>query len=157
MISSWSFSKLQVFESCPLRAKMQWVDKIPDLQPKTAADRGTQIHQEAEDYVRAKAAVTPNLRHFNTDLSALARHFSEGRVTCEEEWGFDRQWNPCDWRSAWLRLKCDAVCHLDDRAHVRDFHLGGILFDLLLDDGAYFFRSQIHVFRTFPAIFTSIN
>ena len=113
MISSWSFSKLQVFESCPLRAKMQWVDKIPDLQPTTAADRGTQIHQEAEDYVRAKAPITANLRHFNTDLSALARHFSEGRVTCEEEWGFDRQWNPCDWRSAWLRLKCDAVCHLD--------------------------------------------
>lgn len=112
-INSWSFSRLQVFETCKYRAALQWRDKVPDTTPKTAADRGTAIHQEAEDYVRGKAPITNNLRHFQVDLSALAKHFSEGRVTCEEEWAFDSQWNSCDWKSGWLRLKCDAVCHLD--------------------------------------------
>lgn len=111
-INSWSFSRLLTFESCKYRAKLQWVDKVPDQQPKTAADRGTQIHQEAEDYVCGKAPLTQNLRHFETDLAALARHYAEGRVTCEEEWAFDLGWSPADWRKGWLRLKCDAVCHL---------------------------------------------
>lgn len=112
-ISSWSISRLQVFEACAYRAKLQWLDKVPDETPRPAADRGTQIHQEAEDYVRGKAGLTQNLRHFEPDLKALKTHFDEGRVTCEEEWAFDRQWNPTGWKSGWLRLKCDAVCHLD--------------------------------------------
>ena len=113
-IPSWSFSRLQTFETCKYRAALQWRDKVPDLQPKTAADRGTQIHQEAEDYVCGKAAFTHNLRFFHTDLAALAKHYAEGRVVCEEEWAFDNDWNPAAWREGWLRLKCDAVCFLDD-------------------------------------------
>ena len=111
-LRSWSFSKLTVFEECMYRAKLQWLDKIPDLTPRPQADRGTNIHQEAEDYVRGKGPFTHNLRHFQDDLTALAVHFAAGRVTCEEEWGFDRDWNVAGWRTAWLRLKVDAVCHL---------------------------------------------
>lgn len=116
-IPSWSISRVQVFEQCQWRAKLQWLDKLPDLQPKTAADRGTAIHQEAEDYVRSKIPLTNNLRHFSVDLAALQKHYAQGRVTCEEEWAYDRDWNVTDWRSGWLRLKCDVVCHLD-RSHV---------------------------------------
>lgn len=124
-LKSWSFSKLIVFEECKYRAKLQWLDKIPDLQPKTAADRGTQIHQEAEDYVLGKSGLTHNLRHFEEDFAALAAHAKGGRVTCEQEWGFDDQWNPAEWRRAWLRLKADAVCHLDaTHAVVVDFKSG---------------------------------
>lgn len=111
-IPSWSISRIQTYELCAYRAKLQWLDKLPDLQPKTAADRGTQIHQEGEDYVRGKIPLTHNLRHFKTDFAALASHFQQGRVTCEEEWGFDRAWRVADWKRAWLRLKCDAVCFL---------------------------------------------
>lgn len=111
-LTSWSFSKLQIFESCKYRAALQWRDKVPDNQPKTHADRGTQIHQEAEDYVVGKAEPTHNLRFFLDDFGALAQHFKKGRVTCEEEWGFDKEWRVHAWKTAWLRLKCDAVCHL---------------------------------------------
>ena len=112
-IPSWSISRIQTYESCAYRAKLQWLDKIPDLQPKTAADRGTQIHQEAEDYVLGKGDFTHNLRFFKADFAALRAHNDEGRVTCEEEWGFDSEWRVSGWREAWLRLKCDAVCFLD--------------------------------------------
>lgn len=121
-ISSWSISRIQVYEQCAYRAALQWRDKIPDLQPKTAADRGTQIHQEAEDYVTGKAASTNNLRFFINDFNALRLHADQGRVTCEEEWGFDRDWRVCSWKGAWLRLKCDAVCHLSpEHAVVIDY------------------------------------
>lgn len=116
-IKSWSISRVQVFEQCQYRAKLQWLDKIPDLQPKNAADRGTAIHTEAEEYVLGKAPLTSNLWYFATDLTALHNHNAKGRVTCEEEWAYDRDWNVTDWRSGWLRLKCDAVCHLSS-SHV---------------------------------------
>ena len=111
-LRSWSYSLLTVFESCKYRVKLARVDKVPDLQPKTYADRGTAIHQEAEDYVTGKAALTHNLRHFADDLLALNTHYAKGRVICEEEWGFDPNWVVSDWNSAWLRLKCDVVVHL---------------------------------------------
>lgn len=114
---SWSFSKLGVFESCPYRYKLQHIDRVPDLQPKTAADRGTAIHQEAEDYVTGKSDFTHNLRFFKADLTALREHHAKGRVICEEEWAFDRNWHVTDWKAGWLRLKCDGVCHLN-KTHV---------------------------------------
>lgn len=124
-INSWSFSRLQVFESCKYRAKLQWLDKVPDLQPKTAADRGTAIHQEAEDYVIGKSDFTHNLRHFKADLTALKAHYAEGRVVCEQEWGFDTDWRIAAWRGAWLRLKCDAVCRFSPQlAIVIDYKTG---------------------------------
>jgi CRISPR/Cas system-associated exonuclease Cas4 (RecB family) len=116
-MSSWSFSRLLVFESCPYRYKLQHLDRVPDLQPKTAADRGTAIHQEAEDYVLGKSDLTHNLRFFKADLTALKEHNAKGRVVCEEEWAFDRNWTPTNWKSGWLRLKCDAVAHLS-RSHL---------------------------------------
>lgn len=111
-ISSWSFSFLQVFESCAYRAKLARIDKIPDNQPKTAADRGTAIHLEAENYVIGKGDFTHNLRFFQDDLTALQRHYAAGRVICEEEWGYSRDWTVAGWKSAWLRLKLDALCML---------------------------------------------
>jgi len=123
--ASWSFSKLLVHDSCPLRYKLQHLDRVPDLQPKTAADRGTAIHQEAEDYVRGIGPFTNNLRHFKADLGALAEHYREGRVVCEGEWGYTRDWAVGDWSTAWLRLKCDAVCFLNPtHAVVIDYKTG---------------------------------
>lgn len=124
-ITSWSFSALQVFESCKYHSKLARLDRVPDLQPKTAADRGTAIHQEAEDYVTGKGSFTNNLRFFKDDLTALAAHWTAGRVTCEEEWGFDRDWKVTDWKSAWLRLKLDAACHLSPQhAAIVDYKTG---------------------------------
>ncbi len=112
-IPSWSISRVQTFEKCKYWAKLQWLDKIPDTQPKTAADRGSAIHLEAENFVRGEGQLTPNLRFFEADLNALAHRYSQGKVICEEEWGFDKNWQVAEWKKAWLRLKCDAVYHID--------------------------------------------
>ena len=104
-----------VHEDCAYRSKLQRLDKIPDLQPHTAADRGTQIHQEAEDYVTGVSSLTHDLHHFADDLTSLAKHYAAGRIVCEEEWAFDRNWGVTEWAKGWLRLKCDAVCHLSPK------------------------------------------
>lgn len=126
-ISSWSFSRLAVFEQCAYRARLQWLDKVPDTTPKPAADRGTTIHSEAEDYVKdpADSNLPPSLRKFRPDFESLRTRYREGLVLLEGEWGFDREWRPVDWRAAWLRLKCDAVIKLSDTAlAVVDFKTG---------------------------------
>ena len=112
MISSWSFSRLTVFEQCKFRAKLQMVDKIPDPTPHPAADRGTEIHQTCEDYVRGTAELRKEMRHFEEEFVVLRDLFKKGKVSLEGEWGFTRDWEPCDYKKAWLRAKADAVVWL---------------------------------------------
>lgn len=124
-LKSWSISRAQTFDACAYRAKLQWVDKIPDNMPRPAADRGTQIHQEAEDYVTKGGEFTHNLRHFKDDLLSLKEHHKKGRVTCEEEWAFDQDWQVTDWKAGWLRLKLDAMCMMSPtHAAVIDYKTG---------------------------------
>jgi CRISPR/Cas system-associated exonuclease Cas4 (RecB family) len=125
-IPTASISKLHVYESCPYRAKLAWVDKIADTQPRKAADRGTAIHQLAEDYVRGEVANLPDeLRHFASEFTALRQRYQEGTVSLEGEWGFTEDWQPTDYKSAWLRVKADAVVFTSDTTAVVIDHKTG--------------------------------
>jgi CRISPR/Cas system-associated exonuclease Cas4 (RecB family) len=125
MITSASYTRITDFESCPLKAKFKYFDKIPDPNPRTAADRGTAIHLEAEEYVKGGKALSPFLEKFRPDLTALQEHHRAGRVSLEGEWGFDKEWQPTDWRSAWMRIKADAVCTITPQhAVVIDYKTG---------------------------------
>lgn len=106
---SWSYSKLICYEQCRYRYKLQHIDRIPeDKSP--AADRGTAIHQLAEDYVTGKLKSLPTeLMKFADDFSALRTRYAEGVVAVEQEWGFDKSWLPHEYKYAWLRMKADAV------------------------------------------------
>ncbi len=124
-IRSWSFSRLQVFEQCKRRAKLQYVDRIPDPQPRTAADRGTAIHQTGEDYVRGLTPSTEGFKHFLTELKKLRDLFADESVSLEEEWGYDRDWIPMPYNEAWLRVKLDALVWLSPtEAVVIDYKTG---------------------------------
>lgn len=115
MITQWSLSRLQVFEQCPYRAKLQYVDKIPDTQPHKSAERGSKIHEEAEKFVKGELEHFPKtLKHFYPDFQALKLYYEAKMALCEEEWGFDEEWNNAVWESAWLRMKCDCVVHLSN-------------------------------------------
>lgn len=107
-IKSWSYSRLLDFESCPLRARMKYVDKIPDVQGE-AAERGTRIHQLAEDFVKGKIKKLPTeLLKFSDEFLALRKRFIEKLVSLEGEWGFDKDWNVTTYKTAWVRIKLDA-------------------------------------------------
>ena len=127
MISQWSFSKLSVFEQCAFRAKLQFVDKIPEperpLPPgKTehANDRGSRVHDGAELYVRGGVELLPELQKFKPEYDKLRELFAAGLVSLEGEWAHNSEWDPVAWNSpdAWLRLKLDAFVRPDKKTGI---------------------------------------
>ena len=125
MIRSVSYSKLIDFEQCKYRVKLKHIDKIPE-EKSEAADRGTKIHLAAENYVRGKIKQLPQeLRRFATEFEALRARYKAKQASLEGEWGFNHAWEPCDYKHAWLRVKADAVIHINaTSAVVVDFKTG---------------------------------
>lgn len=133
-IKQWSHSKYVVFDACKFRAKLQYVDKIPEpprpLPPgKTehANDRGTRIHEAAEFYVKNDVLLIEELHAFQEELEALRTLFKRGVVSLEGEWAHNKDWEPVAWNSAdaWLRLKLDAlVLSSPEHAIVVDYKTG---------------------------------
>ena len=117
MITQWSYSKLTTFEQCKLRAKLQYIDRIPEperpLPPgKTehANDRGTRVHEAAEFFVKDDIRLIPELEKFKDEFAHLRSLYKKGMVSLEGEWVHNKNWDPVAWNSsdAWLRLKLDA-------------------------------------------------
>ena len=133
-IKAWSFSRLSIFEQCAFRAKLAYVDKIPEPErplPKGktehANDRGSRIHDAAEAYVRGNALMTDELHNFDAEFRKLNELFKQGRVQLEGEWAVDQSWEPTAWRSSdtWGRIKLDALVTLTpDHAVVIDYKTG---------------------------------
>lgn len=124
-IKSASYSRLIEFEQCAFRAKLKHVDRIPE-EKSEAADRGTMIHQMAEDYVCGKLDKLPSeLRKFSDEFVALRARYDEGKVSLEGDWGFDKNWQPVSWKEAWMRIKLDARVHTTPKkAVVIDYKTG---------------------------------
>lgn len=125
-ITSASYSRLLDFESCRLKAYFKHVERIPDPRPATAADRGTDVHNRTELFVRGQGeAPKEATKHFKDELDSLKRHFDDGRASLEGEWAFDPDWQTTNWKGGWFRLKADAVVHLTPKhACVVDYKTG---------------------------------
>lgn len=124
-LSSWSFSSLMDFERCKYYTYLKRVQKIPEperpLPPgklEHANDRGSRIHDSAEQFVRGKAKFNPELRAFEPEFKSMAAAFKQGQVALEGEWGMSRGWEPAEWKAAWLRLKLDALVFLSPQEAV---------------------------------------
>ena len=116
MIKSWSHSRLVVAEQCPYRAKLAYIDRIPEperpLPPgksEHANDRGTRIHSACEQFIMDTGPLPKEAHHFDEEMHHAQQLYKQGRVTLEGEWGFDQEWTPSDWsaKNTWLRLKID--------------------------------------------------
>ena len=119
--TSWSFSKLKDFGKCKLMYKIKHIDRVPEparpLPPgklEHANDRGSRIHDSAEQYVRDKAVFIPELTKFKLEFEHLKHLFGQGKVVMEQEWGHDKDWNIAPWKTAWLRLKLDIMVHVSE-------------------------------------------
>ena len=109
MIKNVSFSKLMDFEQCAYRCKLKHVDRVAE-EKHPAAERGTAIHQMAEDYVNGTLKTLPTeLMKFADEFEVLRREHKLKRVSLEGEWGFDKDWMPTPYKTAWLRMKGDAI------------------------------------------------
>ncbi len=133
-IKAWSYSRLVDFEQCKLRAKLKYIDRIPEparpLPPgKTehANDRGTRIHDAAERFVRGGVELIPELKSFSAEFHDLRNKYKHGMVSLEGEWAINKDWEPVAWgdRDAWARIKLDAFVRLSKtHAVVIDYKTG---------------------------------
>ncbi len=148
-IKTWSHSRLGVVESCLLRAKFQYVDKIPEPErpprpdgKEHANDRGSRIHDELEQYIRGNGPLPIEAKDFAPEMGKLRELFKKGKVIAEDMWLFDDSWQPLPhfefpkgrkWTKAeseafakiWCRIKLDALVFLSQKeAVVIDFKSG---------------------------------
>lgn len=121
-MKSWSFSSLGDFEKCKYYSYLKRVQKIPEpvrpLPPgklEHANDRGSRIHDHAEMFVRGKEKfIAAEMRAFETEFNRLRESFKAGKVLLEGEWGMKDDWTPTEWKTAWLRLKLDALYFISE-------------------------------------------
>ena len=126
-VKAWSYSALKVFEECPYRTYISRVKGVKEPSG-PAADRGTQIHQLAEDYVNGTIGELPKeLKKFKDEFEELRELFIDAKVELEGEWGFDLDWAPVGWmqKETWARIKLDALVQEDETsARVIDYKTG---------------------------------
>tara|TARA_R110000824_G_scaffold62813_4_gene166026 strand:+ start:636 stop:1385 length:750 start_codon:yes stop_codon:yes gene_type:complete len=124
---AWSYSALKTFEECAYRTYISKVKKVRE-ESGPAAQRGTEIHQQAEDYVNGKIGDLPDtLLKFKNEFEILRRLYDEAKVELEGEWGFSIDWKPVAWfgKDTWARIKLDALVNQDETsARVIDYKTG---------------------------------
>jgi hypothetical protein len=102
MINAGSHSRLSVFESCNLRARLQFVDKIPEpTRPPLPAGkeypdaRGTRVHQETDAFIKGNTDAFPiEALAFKDHLTMAQGLYADGKAAGESSWCFDANWNP---------------------------------------------------------------
>lgn len=108
-ITAWSHSRLNTYEQCPLKAKLQCIDKIFDPETPAPMKRGAEIHKKAEKYLKGRIRNLPKeLKDFNKEFKALKKN-KDLRLMLECEWAYTKNWSPCSWfgSEAWVRMKLD--------------------------------------------------
>ncbi len=134
--TSWSFSRLQAWRQCPLKAKLSNIDKIkeppkPDDHPMVRGDR---IHKLAEAYIKGETGGVRTLPP--VELMAFKEEFRQARklrkqdpevVPVEETWAFRKDWTITtydDWDNCWLRVKVDFAVIDDCTVYINDIKTG---------------------------------
>ena len=57
----WSFTRLSMWENCPRQMKLRYIDKHEPIRgtEESAADRGTKIHKQAEEFIQSDLKTVP--------------------------------------------------------------------------------------------------
>ncbi len=101
----WSFSALDTYRSCPLRAYFRYIERIPDPGNKYSA-RGNSIHDDLQKVVQDKLPVPDYASHF----APLLIEMQSAEVACEQMMMFDQFWRPTDDKdNVWLYVKQDLI------------------------------------------------
>ncbi len=140
-INAGSFSRLDVFQQCPQRAKLAYIDKIPEPDrgpgPLTAPDgtmewhndRGSRIHSLAENFINSTLVkFPPELKKFKEEFHYLRNYADNGKAILEKMWCYDDEWVPCDvkdYNLIYFRIIIDVTVFLTpEKAVIIDYKTG---------------------------------
>ena len=112
---NWSISKLFMYESCPMRFRLKYIDRIPELPPKpdSPLERGNRIHGNLENFLKDKEGgdlkdnEAKRIEDFKPALNHLKELYDAGKATAEDNWFYNYDWEVCDRKNVWLWAKLD--------------------------------------------------
>jgi hypothetical protein len=113
-VTSWSFSRYSDYRSCPLKFKLKHLDKMKEP-PSPAMQRGSDIHQLAEDFVKGLIhKLPPELAKFAEEFKAAKKVYKKTpeQMVVEDNWAFTADWGITewhDWVNCWVRIKLDCA------------------------------------------------
>lgn len=156
VLTSWSFSALQTYEQCPYRTFLQRVKKIPEPSS-PAADRGSKIHDLAEQYVDGTYTddtIPADLKKFELEFKLLREAYPLGKIILEQEWGFDSEWKSGDWKmpNIWLRSKLDVFIKESETNAIIIDHKTGKKFGNELKHNSQLMLYAICAFQRYPEL-----
>lgn len=132
-IRSASFSRLLAFESCPRKAALAFLCKIPEPERagESPLDRGSRLHKAIEDFILGRVdALSPEIQHFRELIQGMRERFQAQpeSIIVEDRWNFDYAWESCgdaEWDRIWWIAKSDVmVFHDEFEATVYDWKSG---------------------------------
>jgi len=133
-LTAWSYSRLSTYQTCPAKAKYQFIDKMVSA-PNEAMARGSQIHTLSEQYVNGALKTLPKeLESFTAEYKHLRKLWGQRnkpgkpQVFAELQWGFNKDWVVCEWfgKACWLRVVIDIMVDSDTEMDVIDVKTGQV-------------------------------
>lgn len=122
-VKSWSYSAWSTYNQCPLKFKLEKIDKIKTPTP-PAFIKGREWHKKAEDFLLGRIDIVPELKNFKDQFQELRTL----DPIVEDKWGFKRDWSKTDfkdWNGCWFRAVVDAgVVYADDTLDLIDHKTG---------------------------------
>lgn len=113
--TAWSFSRVEMWEGCPAKAKYKHLDKMLET-PSKAMEKGKADHLLAEKFSLGKIKKLPKeLELFDEEFFALVK--LKKHLQTEAQLGLDKNWEPCDWfdPNCWVRIVADCM-YLDPKS-----------------------------------------
>lgn len=123
LIPAWSYSRLKTFETCPYQLWLKAGEKRSTAHMDSkAADRGTMIHTACEKFVDGTGDFIKEMAKFADYFKDLKVKYEAGTVILEEDWGFDKDWQPTGYfdDNIWCRMKLDNLIWMnEDKTRVK--------------------------------------
>lgn len=118
-LTAWSYSRLSTYETCAFKAKLKYIDKLPEP-PSEALERGSQVHEQLAQYLRGDLPLDnpyePSVIHGWTYFGTLLNQLRSMNPQVEQQWGYNRAWQPTGWfgKDTWFRSVLDVALVYDD-------------------------------------------
>jgi RecB family exonuclease len=113
---AWSFSSWEQHTMCPLRYKLERIDKLP-VPAVPAFARGTAVHDAIAAYLTKQSDALPAdvKSPYQQKLYGEIREFIPAPMV-EQKWAFTSEWRNTGWTrpDTWLRAVCDVAVMYDD-------------------------------------------
>lgn len=114
-VTAWSYSRYNAYELCPLRFKLQFIDKAAKI-TSPAMERGDRIHKAIASYLTGKAGFPEDAEKFRTLLTEFANFDAAADKLVEIQWAYTREWKPTTWfgKDVYVRTILDAAVGYED-------------------------------------------